>query len=89
MEKTKFSTGETVKVINAEPLKGNEIAPPLMVGDKYKVKEIQLDKNGNQHIDIGLPSAYEFIRSYETGEQLERGNKIHWCHPSRFEVVSD
>lgn len=84
-EKRIFIVGESVTATNIEPLKGNEIAPPLELGKTYPVKNIFLDRDGNQHLDVGLESAYSYIRSYETGEYLPDGDKIHWCHPSRFE----
>jgi hypothetical protein len=87
MEKTIYEIGQTVKCINAEKLKGNDIGPPLELDVVYPVKGITLDKEGNQHLDVGLVSKYSFVSSYETSEQLPEGDKIHWCHPSRFELV--
>ncbi len=88
-EKNKFQTGQRVKCLNAKPLKGNEVAPELIEGETYPVNEIILDSEGNQHLDVGLVSELAYVTSYETGERLERGNKIHWCHPSRFVLEED
>ena len=85
----KFEEGQTVRALNKEPLKGNDYAPPLVVGEKYPVVGICLDKQGNQHLDVGLKSTLNYITSYETGENLPDGDKIHWCHPSRFELVEE
>jgi hypothetical protein len=80
-----FNVGEEVPCINASPLFGNHIGPPLKKGEVYKIIAITLDNQGNQHLDVGLKSEFSFITSYETGEELKDGNKIHWCHPTRFE----
>lgn len=85
MEKKTFIVGQEVTCISNIPLLGNEEAPALRVGEKYPVKEIILDADGNQHLDVGLKSHLNYITSYETKEDLPRGKEIHWCHPSRFE----
>jgi hypothetical protein len=79
-----FTVGDLVKAVNIDPLPENDVAPPLELDKNYEVKEIVLDRDGNQHLDVGLVSGYSYIRSYETKEDLPRGSKIHWCHPSRF-----
>jgi hypothetical protein len=79
--------GGIVKCINTKPLPGNEVAPPLEMDKVYVVKDVVRDKNGNPHLDVGLKSNYNYVSSYETKEELPYGDKIHWCHPSRFEVV--
>lgn len=84
-----FKVEDKVKCINVAPLKGNEEAPNLKFDKEYIVKEIILDKEGNQHLDVGLPSELNYIRSYETKEELPRGKEIHWCHPSRFKLVEN
>jgi len=80
-----FTVGEQVTCVNNQPLEGKRIAPPLIVRHRYKVEEIFIDKEGNQHLHVGLKSHYSYITSYETGEELPDGDKKHWCHPSRFE----
>ncbi len=82
-----FKTGQTVKVINTEPLKGKEIAPPLDSEKEYKILGICKDSQGNQHLNVGLISKVSYVTSYETGEELPNGHIIHWCHPSRFELI--
>lgn len=81
-----FNVGDTLKANNNSPLSGNSIAPPLIIGDEYTVKGITIDRKGNQHLDVGIPSEYNYIRSFETKEELPNGDKIHWCHPSRFKL---
>lgn len=80
--------GGIVRCINTKPLLGNSVAPPLELGKTYVVLQVITDKNSNPHLDVGLKSKYNFITSYETKEELPKGDIIHWCHPSRFEVVS-
>ena len=80
----KFEVGEKVQAINVEPLPGKGVAPKLELDRDYEIRQICLDKEGNQHLDVGLVSAYNFVKSYETGEELPNGDSVHWCHPSRF-----
>lgn len=87
LEQIKFTVGDSVKVIKVGNLKGNDVAPNLKEGKDYVVQDIVVDSKGNQHLDVGLESNYNYIRSFETKEELPRGNKIHWCHPSRFKKV--
>jgi hypothetical protein len=87
MSKIIYKKLETVKCINIEPLNGNEVAPPLELNKEYLIKDIVLDEKGNQHLDVGLISEYNYIRSIETEEELPNGKEIHWCHPSRFEPI--
>jgi hypothetical protein len=79
--------GGIVRCINTKPLPGNEVAPPLHLNEVYVIKNVVRDKKGNPHLDVGLESNYNYISSYETKEELPNGNSIHWCHPSRFELV--
>ncbi len=81
-----FVVGAICIAENIEPLPGNKVAPPLEKDKEYIVKEIILDVQGNQHLDVGLVSEYNYITSYETKEELKRGDVIHWCHPSRFRL---
>lgn len=84
MENLKFSKGDVVICCNDQLLKGNTHKPKVILDEEYTIKEIIEDSAGNQHLDIGLPSRLNFVTSYETKEELPRGEKIHWCHPSRF-----
>lgn len=79
--------GGILKCINTKPMPGNSVAPPLELGEIYVVRKVIRDKKGNPHLDVGLSSKYNWITSYETKEELQDGDKIHWCHPSRFEIV--
>lgn len=83
LERDHFEVGDDVEIVNDQPLKGNSVSPPVTMGGKHKVKDITLDKEGNQHLDLGLESDYSYITSYETGEELPNGDTVHWCHPSR------
>ena len=69
-------------------LEGNEVGPELIEGKDYPLMGIVIDSKGNKHFDVGIVSQYNYIRSYETKEELPNGDKIHWCHPSRFELKS-
>lgn len=79
-----FTVDQDVYVVKTEPLEGNDVAPDLVMGEKKTIYKIILDREGNQHLDVGLQSHYGYIRSFETKEELPEGNIIHWCHPSRF-----
>ncbi|HQJ57414.1 MAG TPA: hypothetical protein PLH46_07200 [Caldisericia bacterium] len=82
-----FKEGDLIKAINIEKLPGKSIAPPLELDKEYEIISIVLDKKENQHINVGLESKYAYITSFETGEELPEGDSIHWCHPSRFELI--
>lgn len=79
--------GTQLVCIEINKLQGNQVAPPLKLGVTYTLKGVVRDKKGNPHLDVGLVSEYNYISSYETKEELPDGDKIHWCHPSRFEVL--
>ena len=83
-----YEVGQEVEVVKVGPLKGNDVAPPLNMGEFYPIKDIVIDSQGNQHLDVGLESAYNWITSFETKQELPNGDKIHWCHPSRFKLKS-
>jgi len=80
-----IAINEKLKCLNDKPLKGNDVAPPLKEGEKYSAKNVIKCSCGKEHIDVGLVSDYNYITCYDCSEQLPDGNKIHWCHPSRFE----
>lgn len=82
-----YEIDDIVKVINDAPLSGNTIAPPVVIGQEYSVKNIVLDSHNNQHLDLGIKSEYNCISSWETGEELPMGDKVHWVHPSRVKLV--
>lgn len=83
-----MNIGDILTCMNVEPLNGNSVAPPLQFGRKdYPLKNIILDGAGNEHFDVGLISEYNYVCSIETGEELKDGDKIHWCHPSRFKLT--
>jgi hypothetical protein len=89
-----MKAGDKVIAINNQPLEYSEpletktkVAPPLILGQEYEIKEVILDSKGNEHLDVGIKSQYGFIRSFETNKELPRGDKIHWCHPSRFKAL--
>lgn len=69
---------------NDQPLPGNDVAPPLVIGDKYPVKEIFTCGCGKQHFNVGLPLKYSYVRCVDCKEELPMTN--HWAHPSRFEL---
>ncbi len=83
MDKSEF-IGKKVVCIDNKPLRFNDVAPPLVLEKEYTIQDVVFDSKGNPHFDVGLVSKYNYIRSIETKEDLPDGNKIHWCHPSRF-----
>lgn len=82
-----YKIGDHVIATNIKPLEGNDKAPKLVIGQTYIVKDITLDSHNHQHLDVGLISRLNYVRSWETKEELRNGDKVHWCHPSRFELV--
>lgn len=82
-----YEVDDIVKCINDSPLVHNHIAPPIVIGEEYVVKNITLDSRNNQHLDLGLASLYDTITSWNTGEALINGDKVHWVHPSRVKFV--
>jgi hypothetical protein len=85
-DKITFTVGQVVIAKHTGYLAGRSVKPPLEEGKHYPILNIIYDSKGNQHLDVGLTSRYNFIRSQETDEELPNGNIIHWCHPSRFEL---
>ena len=79
-----FAEGEMMTCVYAELLPEKEFGPDLVVGKEYPLNKITTDAAGNHHFDVGLLSHRSYISSYETGEHLPDGDKIHWCHSSRF-----
>ena len=79
-----YKVGDKVRAVNVNSFKNTEVAPPLTLQEDYIVRAIVMDRKGYQHLDVGLPSEYNYITSQETGEELRNGDKIHWCNPSRF-----
>lgn len=82
-----INVGDIIKITNDAPLSGNTVAPPVTIGDEYPVLHTITDSKGHQHIDIGIKSEYMSIKSWETGEELPDGDKIHWVSPWRVIVV--
>lgn len=84
--------GIIVRIINDKPFPGKKIGPPIEKGQEYPIKDIYWevskgDSPNYLHLDLGLLSEYNFITSQDTGEELPNGDRIHWVHPSRVEVV--
>lgn len=84
MQKEQYEIGDIAIAVNNKPLEGNDHAPALVLEQEYPVKGITIDSKGNQHLDVGLKSELNYVRSWDTKEDLPDGDKIHWCHPSRF-----
>jgi hypothetical protein len=73
-----------LECINSKPLIGNEIAPPLTVGEKYELKQVIKCGCGLKHYDVGLKSDYSYVSCRQCSEHLIDGDTIHWCSPDRF-----
>ncbi len=84
-----FTVGEKTTAEFTAVLPGSTIAPPLIQGNEYEILEIALDKDGNQHLHVGLISKVGWVTSYETGEILPDSGRDGkwWCHPSRFRKI--
>jgi hypothetical protein len=65
-------------------LSGNSIAPDLELEKEYPLKSIIICGCGNEHYDVGLVSGHNYVSCHSCKEHLTNGDKIHWCHPSRF-----
>lgn len=77
--------GMKLKPIFFTPLPGNTEAPPLDKDFIYTCDSTFTDKGGNLHVNVGIISELNFIRSYGTKEILP--GDFHWCHPNRFIIV--
>ncbi len=84
-----FRPGEIVKPIFFSPLPGRSKAPQLVAENAYPIKSIIWDSQNYPHFNVGLESKLNFVTSYETGEELRDGDRIHWCHPIRFILVEN
>lgn len=78
--------GDTLICKNITPLGNNKIAPPLELEKEYPALNTTTCSCGKQHIDVGLVSEYNYVRCFDCEEELPKSDKIHWCHPSRFEI---
>ncbi len=94
MENNTAKVGDKLVAKVIEPLPyagtghdGKPIAPPLVLDQTYEVKGVTVCKCGQDHIDVGLKSKYNFISCYKCGHEIIGGDKIHFCHPSRFVKV--
>lgn len=76
--------GDMLEAANVQPMPGNEIAPPLILGDAYPFQKEHICGCGEKHFDVGLLSKVNFVTCYKCEEKLPGGDKIHWCHASRF-----
>lgn len=84
---TTFKKDDKLKAINIEPLEGNDIAPPLVEGETYTVTEVYVCKCGQDHVNVGLKSRYNWVNCYKCKTPIPTGDISHWCHPTRFEAV--
>jgi hypothetical protein len=84
-----METKKILMAINVKPLEGNEIAPPLNLGYRYEPVQTHVCDCGQEHIDVGLESKVNFIRCHSCKKHLPEGDKVHWCHPTRFVDVTN
>ncbi len=67
----------------------NDYKPALIEGKYYPINETiyDTDEKGveHAHYDVGLKSNLSYIRSIYTGENLDRGDSIHWAAAVRFD----
>lgn len=86
-----FKTGDKIKAIKIEQFPEMEGKPNLNLHNVYEIQDICLDSKGNQHLDVGLRTTKNYVRSRETEQELPKNKKdgeiTQWCHPSRFELV--
>ena len=71
--KTNLKAGDTVVCINSEKFSDKEVGPPLTKGNNYVIKEVITTTGGNDHIDVGLKSMYNYVSCQATGIRIPRG----------------
>lgn len=93
MNTIKYKVGDKVVCINVKPLSKTGFGPDLTEGKEYTVNAIYSEcpdgiyGPGFQHLDVGLITDFETIRSLDTGDKLPITGAA-WCHPSRFKLVT-
>lgn len=77
---------KTVECVNSQPLKGNAIAPPVVLGQKYPVHQIIECPCGEQHYDVGIKSPHNYVQCYKCRADLPTSavGEIYWTHSSRY-----
>lgn len=81
-----MQVNDLIICVNTDPLPKNTIAPPLIVGDNYSLKEIYTCSCGKEHFNVGLPMEVNFVECHDCRETLP--NNTHWACPSRFKLIS-
>jgi hypothetical protein len=70
---------------------GNELAPPLVLGEFKYVFETYTCQCGEVHCNVGPlqkgGSVYNFYTCYKCREVLPLKGTVDWCHSSRFKSV--
>lgn len=84
----KLTPGQQVRVINDQLLPGNDKKPDIKGGDIEIISQLHVCHCGELHVDIGLSSKLNYITCYKCQEELPGGHTHHWCHSSRFELVT-
>lgn len=77
-----FELNDELTCVNSKVLSGNDVAPKVVEGEPYTVKEIHICGCGKQHLGVGLPMVYNWVKCYDCSEELP--TNTHWCHLSRF-----
>lgn len=77
-----MNVGNQLTCINIEPLKGNDIAPPLENGKDYPLEEIHKCSCGKEHYNVGLKMTCAFVTCHSCKEELP--SHTHWACPTRF-----
>lgn len=80
-----MQVGDKLKCIFNTVLPGNTVGPDLKLGLEYPCKAIFIDSQGHQHLDVGIPTEFDTIKSYATKEFLPAGTA--WVHPNRFVII--
>lgn len=86
LKKIVFQIGDLVICNNTASFFSHGIAPPLEKDKGYVIANIRVDREGNEHLDVGLKMGEQinYVTSFETREMLHSPNDEWWCHPSRF-----
>jgi len=77
-----------IEIVNDDYLPGNDVKPPIKIGEQHFVLREHVCKCGEIHLDIGLKSEYNFITCYKCREDLPESENIHWINQCRTKSIS-
>lgn len=87
MKEEEIGINDTLLCVFDGHLPDNDCGPDVTINTIYTPRGIMQCACGQNHIDVGLPSMLNYVTCYKCKEVLANGDKIAWCHPSRFQIV--